>query len=224
MGGYGSTRWAWEATRRTTDEYLNFDVRRVHQAGLFYKGSYPWSWTWWRGGKKIASIVMQAPCCEPDFVTLTYSVSERGEDWQRIEEPVRVEWITCNYGGIRPWWRCRGCGRRCAILYGGRLFRCRHCHRLAYASSRESRADRMLRKANAIRDRLRDPPGRLAAGLTQARPKGMHRKTYWRLVEREERLRSLALISFAWEHGILALAPGEERLLELVLRGREVTP
>ena len=30
-----------------------------------------------------------------------------------------------------------GCGRRVAILYRGGIFACRHCYRLAYASSRE---------------------------------------------------------------------------------------
>jgi hypothetical protein len=40
---------------------------------------------------------------------------------------------TC-FVGERRWFTCPGCGRRCRIVYGGKLFRCRLCYRLTYAS------------------------------------------------------------------------------------------
>jgi hypothetical protein len=42
------------------------------------------------------------------------------------------------------WFICPavGCGRCVAILYGGGIFACRHCYRLAYASSREEAGGR----------------------------------------------------------------------------------
>ena len=47
------------------------------------------------------------------------------------------------------------CGRRVAKLHGsGRYFLCRHCYRLAHASQSEGAWDRMLRRANKVRQRL----------------------------------------------------------------------
>lgn len=58
--------------------------------------------------------------------------------------PVYLDWTACHLGGQRPWFLCptRGCGRRIANLYGGAIFACRHCYRLAYPSQRETPDDR----------------------------------------------------------------------------------
>ena len=92
-----------------------------------------------------------------------------------------LDWTPCNLGGQRPWFRCpaRGCGRRVAILYGGAIFACRHCYRLAYPSQRETADDRAARRADSIRERLGWEPGILnGPGL---KPKGMHWRTFKRL-------------------------------------------
>jgi hypothetical protein len=65
-------------------------------------------------------------------------------------------------------------------LYGaGRLFACRHCYRLAYASQQESAHQRGLLKSQKIRTRL----GGSASMLDEFpdKPKGMHWRTYDRL-------------------------------------------
>ena len=73
-----------------------------------------------------------------------------------------------------------GCGRRVVKLYGARIyFLCRHCYRLAYASQREDRYDRALRRANNIRMRLDGES--CTASAFPSRPKGMHHQTYERL-------------------------------------------
>lgn len=66
-----------------------------------------------------------------------------------------------------------------AILYGGEIFACRHCHKLAYQSQREPGYDRAARRADKIRERLKWEPGILNG--SGDKPKGMHWKTYHRL-------------------------------------------
>ena len=72
----------------------------------------------------------------------------------------------------------------------GNYFWCRHCHGLAYSSQRESRPDRLMRKARKIRERLK-----ASDNLTMPiwrRPKGMHQKTFDRLRMEAEVANALA--------------------------------
>jgi hypothetical protein len=62
-------------------------------------------------------------------------------DWSDVAQRVTIAWTQCRFGGERPWFVCSVqsngvyCGRQVTKLYGvGRLFACRHCYRLAYAS------------------------------------------------------------------------------------------
>ena len=96
---------------------------------------------------------------------------------------------------IRGRWLEGECTRRrvqVAILYGGGIFACRHCYRLAYASQREGADDRALRRADTIRRRLGWKPG-ILNGLGD-KPKGMHWRTFERLTSDHEAFaeRSLA--------------------------------
>jgi hypothetical protein len=86
----------------------------------------------------------------------------------------------------RPWFICPAthCGRRVAILYGGEVFACRHCHKLAYQCQRESPDDRAKRRADKIRVRLGWEPDILnGEGF---KPKGMHWRTYRRLTDEHD--------------------------------------
>jgi Zn-finger protein len=91
-------------------------------------------------------------------------------------EGVRLEWTPCTYGGQRPWFVCPRpeCGRRCAVLYGERVFECRQCCGLTYESQRETRLARTLRKVNKARSRL---------GADGLKPPRMHWRTFHRLTE-----------------------------------------
>ena len=190
MGGMNSGRRD-QGGKSTTSDYRALDVRRMQRDGLLAAGkSFGWSWT--RNGEKVASINVRT---ETDRVILDYRHRSSDGEWKSENYPVRVEWTPCHYGGMRAWFRCPavGCGRRVAILYGGTIFACRHCYRLAYSSQRENLDDRATRQADKIRDRLKWEPGILNGhGL---KPKGMHWRTYLRLASEHD---ALVGVSLAW--------------------------
>ncbi len=109
-------------------------------------------------------------------------------DGERVRERVALDRTQCNYGGDRPWFRCPGCRRRVALLYGGPRFRCRQCHGLAYRSTREDALTRAFGRAN---DLARRAGG--MAGIPGRKPHGMHWRTYERLIERWEEAEERAL-------------------------------
>jgi hypothetical protein len=179
MGGFGSTRWTWTGTKHTVESNRSLDINRLNRAGCLRPG-YWGGWEWTRDSERVASIRFRR---DGDRLVLSYRVRQHGEEWQDVEQPTRIVWMPCRIGGSRPYFVCPGivngiaCGRRVAKLYGGgTYFLCRHCYRLAYASQREDRYDRALRRANNIRMRLGGEPG--MASAFPARPKGMHRETY----------------------------------------------
>jgi hypothetical protein len=174
MGGYGSGRRY--GSRDTTGDYLQLDVRRLQRDG-FLESCLSFNWRWSRNGEPVANIGIRP---EVDRVILSYRDRRPGESWTDQNYAVLLERTRCHYGGERVWFRCpaSGCGRRVAILYGGRVFACRRCYGLAYECQRDSASDRADARAWAIRERcggwgtLFDPV---------LRPKGMHRRTFRRL-------------------------------------------
>lgn len=106
----------------------------------------------------IASIQVRT---ESGHLTLMYRYRGGDSDWRDMQYTVSLDWTPCHFGSERAWFICpaAGCGRRVAILYGGSIFACCHCFRLAYPSQRESAKDRATRRANKIRARLGWEPG-----------------------------------------------------------------
>lgn len=176
MGGIGSGR-RYHSGKDTTSNLRALDIRRLKHEGLLQIGKSS-GWYWSRNGVTTASINI---CTEIDRINLSYRNRSNGSEWQLMEYPVYLELTPCNLGGHRVWFKCpaKGCGRRVAILYGGSIFACRHCHNLAYQSQRETHDDRAMRRADNIRHRLgwkagiANPPG--------GKPKGMHWKTFEKL-------------------------------------------
>lgn len=153
-------------------------MRRWHRDGLLTPNQ-AYSWKWTRNDEVIASVNVQT---ELGQIILTYQ-HQRGENgWENESYSVRLDWSECNFGGVRPWFLCpaMNCNRRVAILYGGSIFACRHCHRLAYESQREASYDRAARRVNKIRERLRWKLGIFNPKGWQ-KPKGMHWNTFARL-------------------------------------------
>ena len=181
MGGFGSGR---HGGKSTTGDMHVLDIRKIARAGRLTPGqSFGWQWTC--KGKKIASISMRT---DTDRVTLDYRTRDRGGEWQTMNYPVRLSWTPCTYGGQRAWWHCPAvdCGRRVAVLYGGKIYACRHCHQLAYRTQREQAHDRAGSKADKLRDRLGWQAGILNGN--GVKPKGMHWRTFDRLEAQHDAL------------------------------------
>ena len=181
MGGFGSGR---HGGKSTTGDMHVLDIRKIARAGRLKPGQ-SFSWQWTCNGEKIASVNMRT---DTDRVTLDYRARDRGGEWQAMNYPVRLSWTPCTYGGQRAWWLCPavGCGRRVAVLYGGKVCACRHCHQLAYKTQREQSHDRAGSKADKLRERLQWEAGILNGN--GIKPKGMHWATFDRLEAQHDAL------------------------------------
>ena len=191
MGGPGSGNSYGRSGngRSKVEDQRRLDVRNLHRAGVT-KG-WRGLWTWSVDGERTASVNLEAT---PDAVTLAYNAN--GEP---LRYTVRVEWTRCHYGGNRPWFCCpaKGCGRRCAVLYGGRVFACRSCHQLAYSSQSENRSSRLMRKADKIRARLGAEP----RDDVKVKPPRMHWRTFERLAAEAARADCESLLSIGGSIG-----------------------
>lgn len=189
----GRGHWYRWDKKDTTESYLALDMAPFARSVDLTRRRVGW-WYWqWSSGRKasIAYIV------EPDKgVCLHYTASGQSYDYL-----VRVDTTTPHYGGVRYWWLCPACGRRCRILYGGCRFLCRQCHDLTYETT-QSGGDLLHTVDNrlvAIRRKLKST-GHFLDG-PWPKPKYMHWDTYGRLcreylnlLEMRERLTTYELL------------------------------
>lgn len=200
MGGFGSGR---QYGKRCTNDMHALDVRSINRCGRLKPGpAFAWQWTC--NGERTASIQLLVESCR---VVLDYRHQHGGYygggEWEPMHYAVALDWTPCGFGGQRVWWRCPaiGCGRRVAVLYGGRVFACRQCNRLAYRCQREVDYDRASRRADKLRDRLGWEAGILnGKGL---KPKGMHWRTFEGLEARHDMHVKVALAGAAAKFGRL---------------------
>ena len=175
MGGYGSGRPG--SGRRTTGGMWRLDVRWLYREGLLTLGRSS-TVSWSRNGQETSSINTIA---YEGLVALKYRSRLPSGEWEDKEQLVSLQWTACHLGGRRPWFLCPYCERRVAILWGGSIYACRHCHKLTYSSQRQAAHDRLLNRALQIRERLG------WADEWGLKPKGMHQKTFDRLVREYRR-------------------------------------
>jgi len=184
VGGPGSgNRWR-AAGRPSTTEFRALDARWLAREGLLRPGG--WSTLRWSyEGREVASVRLRG---DLGCVHLWYRHRRKGGDWQAESYAVRVARTPCHFGGSRAWFICPAarCGRRVGVLFGGEVFACRHCYRVAYPSTRESADERAVRRADKIRSKLGWEPGILNG--EGDKPKWMRRKTFGRLVREHDEL------------------------------------
>jgi len=190
MGGSGSGNWYRFDSKTIAEQCCSIDVRQLSRKGYLVQG-LRYSWKWNNG----SNIVIET---KPGAIELFYSISRNEKPREDVHITVPLSWSSCNYGGERPWFICpgKGCGRRVAKLYmGGKYFLCRHCYDLVYLSQRQAKAFRLLDKAQKICRRL--GANNCDDLFGTPKPKGMHWRTYEKLVDeaQEVELESLYAIS-----------------------------
>lgn len=198
MGGMGSGRRAFSTlSKSTTEDYRDIDVRWLkRQSGL--QPGLSGQITWRRRGEITGQIGYRVTHAS---VVLDYRIRDRAGEWESLNYPIPLDTTPCHLGGVRHWFLCPSCGKRVALVYGGRIFACRDCYRLAYPSTRETRGDRAARRADRIRDKLGWEGGILNGPEVWNKPKGMHWQTFGRLVKEHDHLVALALAGFADQFG-----------------------
>lgn len=181
MGGFGSGSWSRFDSKTLAEDCLSIDVRQLNRKGCLEPGQRL-SWKWQNGGNITIAT-------KPGAIELFYGISRNGQPREDVHIEVPLSWSSCNYGRERPWFICpgKGCGRRVAKLYlAGKYFLCRHCHDLAYSSQREGKEFRSLNKARKIYRSL--GVNNCNDLFITSKPKGMHWKTYEKLVDEAQSL------------------------------------
>ena len=199
MGGYGSGQYYRWDKKTTTESQHRVDVRYLKKHGLLTPGTSG-SLSWKSRGEQTGSVGFRM---EKNRMVLNYRHRSNGGEWEPVEQPVLLNRTSCNYGGFRVWLLCPRCNRRVALLYGaGRLFLCRHCYGLTYASQQEPDYDRMMRKAQKIRKKLGGAESSMEP--FPPKPKGMHWKTYNRLqaVARDSEVLGWMIVERRFERSI----------------------
>ena len=143
MGGHGCVRRS-QRVRLTTSCYLQIDIRILRRNGWLEPGQCL-QLRWLLDENIEAPLTIKT---EPEQVILAYRRQNNEGVLQDIQYPVLLTRTPCPNGGERRWFVCPadGCSKRVAVLYGGKIFACRHCYQLIYDSQR-SRCPRRRRIA-----------------------------------------------------------------------------
>lgn len=175
----GKGQYYRSAAKAYTSGCLNLDIRMLCKKKMLYNyASFSWSWTS-RGSKSSISCRVSG---SGDSIELSYNVNS-----EPVAYKVELDKTPCNYGGYRSWFICLHCSKRVGVIYlRGKYFMCRKCSNLNYASSQESGNwnNEAIRQLDRIQKKLNceDWAPMDCIYQTPVRPKGMHRRTYKRLL------------------------------------------
>jgi hypothetical protein len=182
MGGCGSGNYYRCNTERTLDEYRNLDINRMMKMGAIRDGcvnSGNWLWVDKKTGKKNSEIGYECNALDKadSYLRLSYKFTDTDHS---VDYKIRLVRTYPRYGGVRFWFICPERGKRVAKLYlipsDGR-FVSRHVYKVYYASQMKGKLDRAIDKKWKLLDKVEGK-------YFPQRPKGMHQKTFDRIVDK----------------------------------------
>ena len=137
MGGSGSGR---TGARPVAEHALRLPIgilrSQLHTVYADGRGSLRHGQLHWSSGHTRVASCAYTLDHTPAGLLATLQYSRQGTP---VSTPIAITTSAPQLGGVRFWWTCPGCRRRCGILYAPRGFwRCRHCERITYASSNAS--------------------------------------------------------------------------------------
>jgi len=185
MGGFGSGR---RGGRPTVESALRLDIDSMMCWGAIQPGSH-------RVGEMRLhqfygddiDVKYESLAGDPSnsWLRLRYSMADyRSGGELKIDDKVYLAPTRPHFGGLRWWFVCPHLNRRVRKLYlplGGRHFWSRRAYEFAYASQRETKYDRALRRARKLRLRLGGDP---ADDEYPDKPPRMRWATYNRLLDK----------------------------------------
>jgi hypothetical protein len=201
MGGYGSGR---RGAGPTVQSAFRVEIDALRRDGLIRPGVRGGCVIRFSGPYRDLDVECETHIGGPwnDWVRLKYEMTDywTGEPFE-IDDKIFLATSRPPFGGLRWWFLCPHLNRRVRNLYlplGGRHFWSRRAYELAYASQRETKFDRALRRARKLRLRLGGDP---ADDEYPDKPPRMRWATYNRLMDRlvaadgvvDERLRLLGI-------------------------------
>ncbi len=186
MGGIGSTRWRGLKVNSTVDECLSFDVQSLVEGGLLASGRRAEGVL--SGAYEDLTILVDTTNSESMWATIRGRLTEIDSERHR-ERRIRLRVTNPQFGGVRWWFQCPWlCSRLRRKLYIPRDFPklwCRSCHELVYASQQASIWKRPHMKAMKV-VRMAGGQGRWGERFPLFKPKGMHQRTFSRLLEEHQ--------------------------------------
>lgn len=155
-----------------TEKTIQIDLRYLKDNGFRYDNDV------------CGSLYNKALCftTNTDYILLNYQLNS-----ESIHQRINIRWKDCNYGGNRAYFVCPCCGKAVLTLYlDSKAFKCRTCCNLLYKSQTENKYERMLNKSLKLRKKLHLDS--TFSGVIWDKPKGMHHKTFYRLVDKDSEL------------------------------------
>ena len=178
MGGYGSGRYGGRPTAEGTASFV-LDIARLRQAGLKLGTAGEISMTFESSWDGKLSVELGIDARQLDAPRIKIRHATRDSEGQEIAYSVSLMTTRPHFGGLRWWFICPARGQLCAKLFlpnGGRRFLSREAYRLGYGCQRETRADRLERRARKLKRAL-GSDGEYGSPIPP-KPNGMHWRTY----------------------------------------------
>ena len=186
------------AHKLMAESTLTLDIRRWARAGVSNSVEL-FSITWHGLGEPEPQMSILKIA---DTAKLMYQVKHHSSnEWQQRNQVVPLSRTACRYGGVRKWFKCPECNRRCELLYfrfGS--FACRLCQKIAYSSQSCGLIDRLTNKLH-----------KLEAPVHGGRPKGMHGTTVNRI---NERVRAVEVLGYRYFQSRLAALGCEDDIFD----------